>query len=338
MTNESFASIRRYLPLVTLLMLALIWGYSWVPLKEGVHHSSPFVFAALRTVPGGFLMLGLMALLGRPLRPKGIGLTALIGLLQTTGFLSFANAALVSGGAGRISILTNTWQFWIPVMAWPVLKERLHGLQWLSVLLALAGLVLIVEPWNIHGVTSSLLALGAALCWAVGSIAVKILRRRHQVDLLSLTTWQMLFGALPLLLLSFIVDGAMPDWSGTFVWSLVFTLAITTCVASLLWQYALRELPAGIAGLGTMATPVIGVLASWAQLQEQPTLLEIIGMIVILGGMGILFSRGVSAPTRASYSTQAGVSPAKPAADAASAETLTPLQVSADSKGGGHGK
>ena len=74
-------------------------------------------------------------------------------MLQTSGFIGLTIAALVAGGAGRTAILANTWQFWILLMAWPILDEKLHGAQWLSVSLALAGLILIVEPWNLHGVT-----------------------------------------------------------------------------------------------------------------------------------------------------------------------------------------
>jgi len=283
----------RYLPLATLVVIALIWGYSWVPFKIGVGHSSPFVFAALRTFPGAILMLTLMAALRRPLRPKAVGLTALLGLLQTSGFLGLTMGALVSGGAGRTSILANTWQFWILLMAWPILGEKLRGLQWLSVGLALGGLVLIIEPWNLHGMTSSLLALGGAVSWGASSIVAKILRRRHQVDNLSLTTWQMMFGSIPLILLAVFIEGSLPDWSGAFIWSLAFTLVITTCLGSFLWLYVLRELPAGIAGLGTMGTPVVGVLSSWAQLGETPTVLMVVGMVLILGGMGILFTRGM---------------------------------------------
>jgi len=292
-SREASLKSSRYLPLATLVVIALIWGYSWVPFKIGVEHSSPFVFAALRTLPGGLLMLGFMAALRRPLRPKAAGLTALLGLLQTSGFLGFTMGALVSGGAGRTSILANTWQFWILLMAWPILGERLRGLQWLSVLLALSGLILIIEPWNLHGVVSSLLALAGAVSWAASSIVAKIIRRRHQVDNLSLTTWQMLFGSVPLTLLALLVRGDAPDWSGSFVWSLAFTLVITTCVGSFLWLYVLRELPAGIAGLGTMGTPVVGVLSSWGQLGETPTTVEVVGMVVILAGLGILFGRGI---------------------------------------------
>ncbi len=286
----------RYAALATLVVLALIWGYSWVPLKLGVAHSSPFVFAALRTLPGSLLMLLLMASLRQPLKPKAIGLTALLGLLQTSGFLGFTMGALVSGGAGRTSILANTWQFWILLMAWPILRERLQGLQWLSVVLALSGLILIIEPWRLHGVTSSLLALSGAVSFAAGSIVAKIIRRRHEVDNLSLTTWQTFFGSLVLVVLAVTTGGDAPDWSGTFVWSFLFAMLVTTCLGSFIWLYLLRELPAGIAGLGTMGTPVVGVLSSWVQLGETPTVLEVAGMLIILAGLAILFRAGLSGP------------------------------------------
>jgi drug/metabolite transporter (DMT)-like permease len=278
---------------VALGLLALIWGYTWVPLKIGVAYCEPFTFAALRTLPGGLLLLGLVALLRRPLRPRPIGLIALIGVLQTGGFIGLSMAALVTGGAGRTAILANTWQFWILLMAWPILDERLRGSQWLSVGLALSGLVFIIEPWNLHGVTSSLLALGGAVCWAAGAIVVKVLRSRHEVDLLALTGWQNLFGSILLVAIAILLEGDAPQWSSAFAWSYAYSLVLATGVASFLWLYVLREMPASIAGLGTMATPVVGLLASWAQLGEQPTAFEVVGMVLILGGMAVLFARSM---------------------------------------------
>ncbi len=292
--------------MVALGLLALIWGYAWVPLKVGVAYCEPFTFAALRSLPGGLLLLGLTALVRRPVRPKAVRLTALVGLFQTSGFIGLTIAALVVGGAGRTAILANTWQFWILLMAWPILGERLHGSQWLSVGLALSGLVLIIEPWNLHGVASSLLALAGAVCWAAGAITVKVLRRRHEVDLLSLTAWQTLFGSIPLILVAVFVEGSMPEWSSAFLWSLAYALLMGTCVAAFLWLYVLREMPASIAGLGTMATPVVGLLLSWAQLGEQPTAFEVVGMILILGGMAVLFARSMKSIVGEPFSGKAG--------------------------------
>ncbi len=273
-----------------------------MPLKIGVEYCPPFTFAALRSLPGAILLLALAAILRRPLGLKAPRYTIPLGILQTSGFIGLTIAALVAGGAGRTAILANTWQFWILLMAWPILDERLHGSQWLSVALALAGLVLIVAPWNLHGIVSSLLALAGAVCWAAGSIVAKLLRRRHQVDLLALTGWQTLFGSILLVLVAVFVEGESPEWSSAFIWSLLYALLVGTCLASFLWLYVLREMPASIAGLGTMATPVVGLLFSWALLGEQPTGLEVVGMVAILAGSALLFARavrddpGVSAP------------------------------------------
>ena len=291
----------RYLPLVALVALALIWGYTWVPLKVGVAYTGPFMFAALRTLPGGIILLLLALALKRPLRPKALGLTLLLGLLQTSGFTGLTIAALVTGGAGRTAILANTWQFWILVMAWPILGERLRGLQWVSVLLALGGLIMIVEPWRLHGILSPLLALAGAVSFAASSIVAKILHSHHKVDLLSLTAWQTLFGSIPLVLLAIFVEGSLPEWTSPFVLSLAFTLLVGTAAGAFLWLFVLQKMPAGIAGLGTMGTPVVGLLTSWAQLGERPAGLEVVGMVVILVGMVLLFARTARSPAPAQY-------------------------------------
>jgi len=275
----------RYLPVFVLALLALIWGYSWIPSKLGVINSSAFVFALLRTLPITLVMFLLLPLTGRSLRPKAVGMTALIGALQIAGFAGLTSAALVAGGAGRTAMLANTWQFWLLIITWPLLGERLRGAQWLSVGVGLAGLVLIIEPWGLHGLASSLLTLGAALSFAGGAAAVKVLQRRQQVDIFSLTVWQNLFGSIPLIVLAALFPGQGINWSGTFIWSLVYCAVLVTGLGSLLWLYVLRTLPANIAGLGTIGTPVVGVLASWLQLGEDLSGPEIAGMVLVLAAL-----------------------------------------------------
>jgi drug/metabolite transporter (DMT)-like permease len=177
----------RHLPLFVLGFIVLIWGFLWVPGKLGVTASSPFVWAAMRTFPAYALLLTLVSLLGRPLRPKALGLTALVGVLQVGGFVGFASAALAVAGAGHTSMLASIWPPWVLLGAWFVLEERLMGLQWLAVAVGVVGLVLMIEPWHLHGLVGSLFALAASFCFAASAVAAKILRRRHQVDLLSLT-------------------------------------------------------------------------------------------------------------------------------------------------------
>jgi drug/metabolite transporter (DMT)-like permease len=288
----------RYLPFFVLGLLALIWGYFWVPGKLGVMHSSAFVWAAIRTFPASLLLLLLLPVLGRPFRPKAPGLTALVGVLQVAGFVGLSSAALVTAGAAHTAMLANTWQFWILIMAWVLLGERLRGGQWLAVGLGLVGLVLIIEPWKLRGVLSSLLALAAAVCFAGAAVATKVLRRRHEVELLSLTAWQSLFGSIPLVVLAVLIPGEGIQWSGTFIWSWLYSLLVGTALGSVLWLYVLGALPANVAGIANLATPIVGVLASWLQLGEDLSTAEIAGMVLVVLALGLLVVRGLRTAKR----------------------------------------
>ena len=171
---------------LALALLALIWGYNWVVMKVGLQYTQPFTFSALRTFLGAASLFALLLVLRRPLRPPPLRWTIAIGLLQTTGFVGLMMWALESGGAGKTSVLTYTMPFWLLLLAWAFLGERLRGVQWLAVALALCGLVLVLEPWRLQGTFSSLLAVAGGLSWACSAVVVKRFqatqRRRHPLS------------------------------------------------------------------------------------------------------------------------------------------------------------
>jgi drug/metabolite transporter (DMT)-like permease len=70
--------------------------------------------------------------------------------------------------------------------------------------------------------------------------------------------------------------------------ALGYTAVLATGVAWMLFYYALRRMPAGMVALGTLATPVIGVLAAWLQLGERPAPLEATGMVLIGTALAML--------------------------------------------------
>jgi drug/metabolite transporter (DMT)-like permease len=275
-------SRRRWLPIGALLLLALIWGYSWVVMKIALGYVQPFTFAALRTFLGALALMAVLPLLKRPMRPKAFWPTAFLGVLQTTGFVGLLTWALEDGGAGKTSILTYTMPFWLLLMAWVVLGEKLKAFQWPAVALALAGLVLILSPWRLEGKTSDFLAIGGALFWAASAVYAKILRRRHEVDLLSLTAWQMLLGSLPLIAIALFTWEGQPQWTGTFIAALAFVAVLGNALAWVLWLYILNSFRAGTAGLAMLLTPVIGLSSAWIQLGERPGLVEGLGMLAIV--------------------------------------------------------
>jgi drug/metabolite transporter (DMT)-like permease len=269
--------------------LSLLWGYTWVAMKEALRFADPFDFAAIRTVAGALLLFAAMLWSGRTPRLRAGGRVFWFGLCQTAGFNGFVSWALLDGAAGKTAVLVYTFPFWTLLLAWPLAGERVRGAQWLVVALAAAGLALVLEPWHLAGtLAAKLLALATALCWALSAVLAKRWRLHEALDLGSLTAWQMLFGGAVLAAIACAVPSRPIEWTGYFWAILVYCTLGGTLLGWMLWLYVLERLPAGMAGLSIMAVPGLGVLFSRWQLAERPGAVELAGMVLIGASLALL--------------------------------------------------
>ena len=268
---------------LALMLLCLIWGYNWVVMKNALHFSGPFDFAALRTVLGALCLFIVMLILKKPFSIKEIPSLIALGLLQTAGFTGLLVWALVEGGAGKTAVLTYTMPFWTMLLAWPLLGEKLRGWQWPAALFSMMGILFILDPLHLGtDVFSMLLAIVSGISWALAVILAKTLQARSpNLDLISLTAWQMLFGSIPIVIVALMTHTTSIEWSGYFIGALIYNSVFGNAIAWLLWLYALRHLSAGIATMTTTVCPVIAVIASSIELHEVIKSFELFGMSFI---------------------------------------------------------
>ena len=268
---------------LALMLLCLIWGYNWVVMKNALHFAAPFDFAALRTVLGALCLFIVMLILKKPFSIKEIPSLIVLGLLQTAGFTGLLLWALVEGGAGKTAVLTYTMPFWTMLLAWPLLGEKLRGWQWPAALFSLMGILFILDPLHLGtDVFSMILAIVSGISWALAVIlAKKIQARSPNLDLISLTAWQMLFGSIPIVIVALMTHTTSIEWSGYFIGALIYNSVFGNAIAWLLWLYALRHLSAGIATITTTVCLVIAVIASSIELHEVIKSFELFGMSFI---------------------------------------------------------
>ncbi len=280
MHNSKKITIRAF---AALTLLTIIWGYNWVVMKSALAYAGAFEFAALRTVIGALCLFAVVLFMRKPLRVKEMPTLILLGILQTSGFTGLLIWALVEGGAGKTAVLTYTMPFWVMVLAWPMLGEKLRGLQWPAAILSTMGMLFILDPLHLGTDTFSMfLAVLSGIFWALSVILAKKLHQRSpELDLLALTAWQMFFGSIPLAVVALLVPAAPIQWTPYFIGAVIFNSVFCNALAWLLWLYALQRLSAGIASMSSMLAPVIGVMAAWVQLHEVPKTTELIGMTLI---------------------------------------------------------
>lgn len=272
-----------------LALLSIIWGYNWVVMKLGVSYASPLAFAGWRFLIAAMTFIPILKWMGYriaiPRREWRI-----VAILSIALAANFAGTfmALNFGGTGKVAFLVYTMPFWVVVFASVFLHERMRPVQWIAVALAAAGLTTLADPAHLTGLLSSALAIAAGLSWAASVVFIKSVQGKTQSHLLSMTLWQMLIGSM----LLFAADAVFPtkptNWSFEMLAALAYTAVIASSLAWILFYYALARLPAGVAGLGTLATPVLGVLCAWLQFGERPTLQEAFGMALIGCGLALL--------------------------------------------------
>jgi drug/metabolite transporter (DMT)-like permease len=268
--------------------LALVWGYNWVVIKIATGGASPFVLVAIRMVLGSAALFAICALARRSLKSPPVGPTAVIGIFQVGLMTTFQTLALATGGAGKTTLLVYTFPFWIALLSLVLLDERLTRVRVIAVLVAATGLGFVLYPLDFgQGILSKVFALASALSWAFGSIFTKRFRAKHHVDLLPFTAWQMAYGAIPIVVIALLVPGGYVHFTPVFLAALAYIVIPGTALAFWLWFFIMERLSATGAGIASLLTPVVTVLAAWIQLHEQPGISELIGMALIVAALVI---------------------------------------------------
>jgi drug/metabolite transporter (DMT)-like permease len=279
--------------LIALAITSLIWSYNWIVMKAVLAFVGPLTFSAMRYMFGTAVLFLLLRLRGESLAPTPWRDTIMIGVAQTTGFQALVQLALVSGGAGKTALLAYTMPFWVIPFSWLLLGERPGARQWACIGLAVSGFVLVLEPWQMHGgLQSALLALISGACWAVGTVLSKRLFQKATISALRLTAWQMLIGTVGLVILALCAHERSIEWSPTFYAALAYNGVLSSGAAWALWLFVVQRLPANIAGLASLITPLLGVVFAWALLNERPNVAEAMGIALIaMALLGVLRPR-----------------------------------------------
>ncbi|HXZ07176.1 MAG TPA: DMT family transporter [Paraburkholderia sp.] len=255
-------------PLLALLRFVIAMAVLWPLLRV----------AKLRRVKRGeWLNLFLQALFGT----FGFTLLMLNGVHRTS--------AVAAG------VITSTIPAVVALFSWLFLKERPDGRAIASIVLAIAGVVVInlahsgeVEGASSMGsLTGNLMVLGAVCC---ESLYVILSRRLTQtLAPIDICAYTHLFGLL--LMLPF---GAVAllhfDYAQVSIqtWSLVLWYGLSASIFSFwLWMKGIRHVPGSLAGVFSAVLPVAAAAWGIAFLGERPTLAHGIALACVITGIAL---------------------------------------------------
>lgn len=270
---------------LAIIITALLWGSTFVVVKEALPEVSTFLFLAIRFVAASVLLL--LVYRGRFSGPGPARLVrqgALVaGTLLFLGY-AFQTTGLRLTTASKSAFLTAFYIVLVPLLSSFVKKRRPRAAELAGAALACAGTMLLTAGegnWNLG--PGDLLTLVCAAAFAAHMIAVEHYSRRISYEVLAVLqvaavgAWSIL--AAPLLETPRIV------WSSRVVFALALTSVFATAVSFALYTWAQRHTTATRAALLFSLEPVFAGLTGWLAAGEAWTGRALAGAGLILAGI-----------------------------------------------------
>jgi drug/metabolite transporter (DMT)-like permease len=278
-----------------LILLAVIfWGTSFVATKTVLNEIKPVTVIILRLILASIL-LTIIALYTKrkfSLNLKShswIFILALVAVfhlwIQVTG-LQYTTAA-------NTGWIIGTAPIFMAILGFVFYKEKITLLQFLGILVALVGLLLLIGKGDITNIglienKGDLLVLGSAFTWGVYSMVNKKISLSYS----PLMTILYLFLMMAVIIIPFnlnteTINSVINLSPVSWMW-ILFLGIFCSGIAYVIWAQALRDMESAKVGAFLYFEPLVTVIAAWFFLQEEITLLMIFSGLLITAGVFIV--------------------------------------------------
>ena len=288
----------RYRDAALFLLLAVLFGGSFVAIKTGLRELPPVLFASLRFDLAAVALLSYVVFT----KPRSAWLPRTRGDFLWIGtaalfLVGIANSLLFLGQGTTTpavaSVMLGLNPVLAPVFAWWLLGERLSRVGALGIGIALSGVVLIVQPspsmFTDASAVGQALVLAAAAAGALGSVLLN--RVDPRLESVSLTAWATATGAVLLHAASF-AAGESPasilDVGTATVASLLSVAIPSTALAYVIYFGLIDRVGPVRANLVAYAVPVFAALFGWLLLGAAVSAWTVGGFLVVVVGFVLI--------------------------------------------------
>ncbi len=283
-----------------LVLLFVIWSNSFTAIKHLRGILPPMELVLARFLPVSIFCLAYLLLsAGRRrecveilrtswLKVLGLGIFGVVGYNY---FLYVGQSEIKPGAA---ALLTTLAPIFTLLLAVPLLKERVPLKRTIGILIAFAGLYIVVA-WGrvglgrVTGISNAdvryaFITALAPLSWAIYTIIGKSLVRRYSA--VTVTYLSLVIGTLPLLSAwspHFTATVTGMDW--TYWTALAYLSLFCTIIGFWIWVMGLKALPATTVASFVYLNPPLAALFGWMLFGEEITAMFLVGSAVVLTGL-----------------------------------------------------
>jgi drug/metabolite transporter (DMT)-like permease len=272
-----------------LLTTVVLWSLNLTVTRYILTHGfHPLAYATVRYGTAALIFLGIALVAERSLRLRraDLGLVAVAVLCLWLNQLSFVYA-LEKTSASTIALILGATPIFAALIGLAFGLERLSRKFWLAAAISFAGVGLVAAgaPAGFSGdLRGNLLGIATAATWAGYSVAIAPLMDRYTASRISAVVLSL--GWVLIALVGFPQTARQDLDVGWKVWALlVFATLGPLVLTNVLWFRSLHTIGPSRATLVANLQPFVAAVFALVLLSERMTLLQIVGGILIGGGI-----------------------------------------------------
>lgn len=275
-------------PIVTnlvLLLIALIWGFGFVPQRLGMDYLGPAAFNGLRFLLGALSLLPVLCL-SRSVNIESLfnwptlRLSLLLGSILFAG-ATFQQISIQFTSLANVGFITGLYVIVVPIIGF-FIGYRYKIIVWLGGFIAIAGLYLMTGSNGAIALKGDVLALIGSVFWAIHMLVLA--KKAAQHNQLVLAFYQFLFcGLLSVLVASGFEDRLLPEVATGYIWALLNGI-IVVGVAFTLQVFVMEHAEPFAASLILALEAVFGAIAGYLIFDEQLAAAGLVGALMMFMG------------------------------------------------------
>ncbi len=268
-----------------LLLIALIWGFGFVPQKLGLEHMDAAAFNALRFALGALTLLPMLLLFSSVSLDDFRSRSTLILSAQLGGLL-FAGAlmqqiSLLFTSVANVSFITGLYVIVVPIIAY-ALGYRYKLIVWSGGIIAIIGLYLLTQGGTEIALKGDLLALIGAVFWALHILLIAEKAKDHNTLVLAFIQFAICAGLSLVYSLAF-ETRLLPQQNIGYLWPLINGVVVVG-IAYTLQVLVLEKAEPFAAAVILSLEAVFGAIAAYFVFGESLTMAGIVGAALMLLG------------------------------------------------------
>ncbi len=280
---------RRY-AVLAFALLVLFWGSAFSVVKVGLEYSPPMIFAGLRTLMGGLVILFVAVVWGAsPHLKRDWPIFLLLAAFNVVFFFGFQTLAVLYLPSGTAAVLEYLQPMLVGLLAWMILGESLSLAKIVGLILGFSGIVAVSSGSIFGDISPAGVAFGAgsAFSWALGTIVFK--RYEARVSTMWAVAIPFVIGGMVLTLFGIVME----SWSevsptAALFASLSYVSLVEIALAWLIWFGLVRTGEASRVAVYVFFVPLVSIVVGAIFLDERLTTSLLIGTFLIVTGIYVV--------------------------------------------------